>query len=41
MKSLKKLDKLEIIMVVVIIMLLGQEKVRINGENFHVGRSRN
>jgi len=41
MKSLKKLDKLEIIMVVVVVMLLGQEKVGTNGENFHVGRSRN
>jgi Sec-independent protein translocase protein TatA len=41
MKFLKKLDKLEIILVVVVIILFGQEKVGINGENFHVGRSKN
>jgi hypothetical protein len=41
MKFLKKLDKLEIISVVIVIMLFKQEKVGINGENFHAGISRN
>jgi len=35
------MDKLEIILVVAIIMLFGQEKVGTNGENFHAKRSMN
>jgi len=33
------MDKLEIILVVAVIMLFGQEKVGTNGENFHAERS--